>query len=433
MARFTGSQHEITISPEVVHTVQQLQMALRARTSLQAKAALSRPQLHAIDRLLQSVSADGGAHVSAQTASQVRSALVSVVDHVQSPNFRYTEGNMLLALVPSIANAIRLPVSMGGLPQLPVIARNNAANVMSLRDLEKEFREVSQRLARLDESIRNLKETDSSDDFAVADANEFASLKKRAMQLSDKIKRMKTQEAASKSFSAGTSPFAALASRRAGVVKSEEDAAWDAHRGPRDNASVDEALIADLLGTIAHIRAQLQALESSIEQHQHGALLGPTRRLMLTDAGSSRTAALAKARGVRAAKKAPRDNGDDLNGDELMLAAYLHEATSRILPFLAAKINREGDVSIFKGIPLIDSREKALTAFHALYGRTGKPIRLAQGDAPEMKYVRVFEELLNLASDAAMALVERDVAKVRPLMEDLKVQASYVQRHFNFV
>lgn len=332
----------------------------------------------------------------------------------------------------------------------PKPKRKNSANVMSLRDMEKEFKELSNRLAQLDAQIREYdnyadhaqkegRYVYNPDESYYAAVEEMKPLKAKAMQLSDKIKRMKTQEAASKSFSAGTSPFAALASRRAGVVKSEEDAAWDAHRGPRDNASVDEALLADVLGTIAHIRAQLETLESSVKEHRHLALPSdhPTRRLMFTDKDSlrtaRRTAALAQARGVRAAKKAPRDNGDDLNGDELMLAAYLHEATSRILPFLADKINREGDVSIFKSIPLIDSREKALTAFHALYGRTGKPIRLAHGAAPEMKYVRVFEKLLNLASDAAMALVERDVAKVRPLMEDLKVQASYVQRHFNFV
>lgn len=152
--------------------------------------------------------------------------------------------------------------------------RKNSANVMSLRDLEKEFREVSQRLARLDESIRNLK--DSSDDFAIADASEFTSLKKRAMQLSDKIKRMKTQEAASKSFSAGTSPFAALASRRAGVVKSEEDAAWDEHRGPRDNATFYE-MLDDIDAREARDAAYAQLQRREPHQAAYGELFAQLR------------------------------------------------------------------------------------------------------------------------------------------------------------
>ena len=136
---------------------------------------------------------------------------------------------------------------------------------------------------------------------------------------------------------------------------------------------------------------------------------------------------------MMAGEYAKRDNG---NGDDLMLAAYLHEATSRILPFLAEKINREGDVSIFENIPLADSRENAIAAFHALFGRTGKPIRTAGGVAPDMKYVRVFEKLLKISTDAAQALSDRaasSTTEVRDLMEKLKVQESYVKRHFNFV
>lgn len=129
--------------------------------------------------------------------------------------------------------------------------RKNSANVMSLRDVEKEFKEISNRLAKLDAYIREYdnyahsaekegRYIYSPDESYYAAVEEMKPLKAKAMQLSDKIKRMKTQDAASKSFSAGTSPFASLASRRGAVVKSEEDAAWHSHRGPRDNPSASD-------------------------------------------------------------------------------------------------------------------------------------------------------------------------------------------------
>lgn len=115
---------KINVRSEVTTVVAQILMALRSRTSQQAKAALSRTQYAALERFAKSAAERGGrAYVSPQTAAQVRSALQSIIDIVQSRNFRFVEGAVLPSLLPNIASVLRIPVTEEGLPSNPNLGR----------------------------------------------------------------------------------------------------------------------------------------------------------------------------------------------------------------------------------------------------------------------------------------------------------------------
>jgi hypothetical protein len=88
--------------------------------------------------------------------------------------------------------------------------RKNSSNVVTLRELKSQLREVHNKLVDNDHYLSNLKSYYPDDDVHA----EQAELKRKYRTLETKIKRMEAQEKTSKDFSAGTSPLLALSTRR---------------------------------------------------------------------------------------------------------------------------------------------------------------------------------------------------------------------------
>ncbi|NBO55466.1 MAG: hypothetical protein EBU84_12935, partial [Actinobacteria bacterium] len=95
-------------------------------------------------------------------------------------------------------------------PPRPNSKRKNSSNVVTLRELKAQLREVHNKLVDNDHYLSNLKPHYFDDEVRA----EQAELKQKYRTLETKIKRMEAQEKTSKDFSAGTSPFLALARRK---------------------------------------------------------------------------------------------------------------------------------------------------------------------------------------------------------------------------